>query len=76
MKRLLIGALLLLVGVVLVAATVYQELTEEPEFPEDYHMQIPTEKYEWRSRNIAVTLLGVAIIVFSLAFVIVELWKR
>lgn len=75
-KMVLIGLALLIVGALLVVAMVYQELIEEPEFPEDYHMQIPTGKYEWRSHNITITYTGVGLIVFALSLMIVGVWRR
>jgi len=68
-----IGALLLIVGVVLVGLTVYQELVEEPK-PEDYHMGIPMAKYRWQTRNSAITVLGFGLLAFGLGFVLVG-WK-
>jgi len=67
-KKLLgIGIALVIVGIVLTATTVYQELVEEPK-PEDYHMAIPTAKYEWHSRSPEITIVGIALIVCGLGF--------
>lgn len=74
-----IGIILIAVGVILVAATVYQELVQEPQWPEDYHMQIPTAKYEWRSRNQTMTRIGFILTVLGIGIifgVFSPLWKR
>lgn len=73
-----IGVALLIVGIVFVAGTVYQELVEEPK-PEDYHMGIPMAKYEWRSRNQTVTQIGILIMGLGVGFILggfSPLWKR
>lgn len=62
-----LGIVLAIVGIICVAATVYQELVEEPK-PEDYHMGIPTARYEWRSRNLAITVAGIGLFVCGLVF--------
>jgi len=73
-----IGIALIIAGIILVGATVYQELVEEPQFPEDYHITPqPTAKYEWRSRNLTITYLGEVLIPFGLLFIALGLkWKN
>jgi len=71
------SSLMLLAGVGLLALTIYRELVEEPQFPEDYHMTPqPTGKYELRSRNPLVTIIGIASIFLGLFFLMVGVtWK-
>jgi len=77
-KLVAIGIALIIAGIILVGATVYQELVEEPQFPEDYHMTPqPTAKYEWRSRNLTITYLGEVLIPLGLLFIALGLkWKN
>jgi len=71
-KLIAFGVVLIVVGIVLIAATVYQEIVKEPEGPEDYHMTPqPIAKYEWRSRNMAITVIGIGFIAFGLGFIAV-----
>lgn len=54
---LVIGVFLFIVGVVMMMATLYQEeIPMEPEIP---HMEIPTARFEWRTRNQDVTNVGI-----------------
>ena len=75
-----VGITLLLIGLMLVATTVYQELVEEPEFPEDYHMTPqPTAKYELRSRNQTITQVGILLVGLGIGFILggfSPIWKR
>ena len=68
-----VGIVLLIAGILALATTLYQEKVEyEPDL-EDYHMGVPTEKYEWRTRNMAVTSAGAILIVFGVALNLVGL---
>jgi len=51
-----VGAFLIVVGFVYVALTLYQVKVGEAK---DYHMQITTGEYEWRSRSLLLTTIGV-----------------
>jgi hypothetical protein len=56
--------LLLYVGWVLLAVSVYQEEIET-DLPEEYHDSPVAKKYVWKSRDINLTNLGVACIGFA-----------
>ena len=60
-KRLLVYTILALfiTSSILLAASLYQVQVESPS-EQDYHMNIPEGKYEWHSRNVIATWLGVA----------------
>ena len=60
-----LSSLMMISGFILIVSTLYQELVYEPEFPEDYHMQIPVGRYEWRSRNPILTWLGIGCLIAS-----------
>lgn len=77
-KLLAIGFVLAIIGTLLLAATVYQELVEEPK-PEDYHMGIPTAKYKWQSRNQTITQIGMLLVGLGVGSILggfSPLWKR
>jgi len=69
-----IGIALVIVGVIFVAATVYQEQVAAP--PEVPHMEIPSAKYEWRSRNPGITWLGIGFITLSAVLILVGVKKK
>jgi len=54
---------LIILGVGVVASAMYQELVEEEP---DYHMGVVRKRYEWRSRNPVVAMLGGVILVAGL----------
>lgn len=57
-----IGIVLIIVGIAFLAGTLYQVSVEEELRPEDYHMAPQPAKYEWRSHNPVITLLGLVAI--------------
>lgn len=67
--------LLLIIGITLIASTVSQKLVSKPEFPEDYHMQIPKGRYEWNSKNLSMTSIGVGCVVVGVLFMTFYLLK-
>jgi len=75
-KKLLgIGIALVIVGVVLVVATVYQEQVAPP--TEQPHMQPQAPaKYEWHSRNMVATVLGIIFIALALGFITIGLKQK
>ena len=65
------GIALLIIGIGLLAATLYQEeVVAEPEIP---HMEIPTGKYEWRTRDMAITSVGAILIAIGVGLNLVGL---
>lgn len=74
-KKLLgIGISLVIIGIALVATTVYQEQVAPLAVP---HMEIPTAKYEWRSRNPTITGIGAGLIGSGVVLLLVGLpWKK
>lgn len=70
---------LLIVGVTCMVMSVYQEKIADPDL-DDYHMAIPTGKYEWRSRNLLVTSIGVACLIvgaiLTLLMVILQIYGK
>jgi len=68
------GIALVIIGVVLVAATVYQEQVAPP--PAMPHMEIPSAKYEWRSRNQTITEAGIIFDCLGAGVIVGGLLKR
>jgi len=73
-KILAIGIVLAVVGALLLATTLYQEEVAPP--PEIPHMEIPSAKYEWRTRNIVLTTIGANLIGVGLVAVVVGATKK
>jgi len=68
-KLLGLGIALAIVGAVLVIATVYQEQVAPPTELTHMQPQAPA-KYEWRSRNPAITWLGIGFIALSVVLIL------
>lgn len=67
---------LLIVGAACVVFTVYQEKIADPNL-DDYHMGIPsTGKYEWRSHNPLVSIIGFASLILGAILTVGLLWMH
>ena len=75
-KVLGLAAVLLIAGVLALAATIYQERVAPPDL-EDYHMKIPaTGTYEWKTRSLEATLLGSVSVALGVYFLCLALAMR
>jgi len=67
-----ISAIIEIVGLALIAATVYQEEIMEPIGPEDYHMKIPSGRHVYLSRDLPITQMGAGIMIIGMVLLIVN----